>query len=653
MTLKLHSLFTHHMVLQRHLDAPVWGWARPGERVRVALAGQGHAAVADTAGKWMVRLHPLDAGGPFVLEVSGTDGTSVKVNDVLVGDVYVCSGQSNMEMAVASAANREAEVAAANFPGIRQFHVPCRLAAEPQADVEAAWEVCSRRTVATFSAAAYFFARELHQTQRVPIGLINTSWGGTLCEAWTSRAALRADPHLQALAERRRQAEKADPAVKAAYLRELVVWETANYYADPGVAEHARGWSAAELDTHDWKSMELPTDIGAAGLIMNGAIWFRRALTVPAAWAGRDLTISLGAIDDYDDTYFNGVRVGGMNVSTRDSWAQPRSYTVPGKLVKVGHNTIAVRVFDKINDGGLRGPAAQMQLVPAPTNGTPADEEALALTGAWLYKIELRLERKMNLPPGPVMPPMLDDQNCPAVLFDGMLHPLIPYGIRGAIWYQGESNADRAEQYRKLFPAMIRNWRADWKQGDFPFLFVELARWQAPQPEPAESVWAELREAQAEALKLLGVGRATIIDTGDTFDIHPKDKQTVGHRLALAARAIVYGEPIEAAGPTFAAMTPEAGALRLRFTHTGGGLAAAGGGTLRGFAIAGADRKFVWAQAVIQGDTVVVRSAQVPQPVAVRYAWADNPDCNLANGAGIPASPFRTDEWPGITAGRA
>jgi len=264
----------------------------------------------------------------------------------------------------------------------------------------------------------------------------------------------------------------------------------------------------------------------------------------------------------------------------------------------------------------------------------------------------LRLVRKMNLPPGPVQPPTLASMNCPAALYHGMIAPLLPYGIRGAIWYQGESNAERAEQYGKLFPAMIRNWRADWGQGEFPFFFVELARWRARQADPAESDWAELREAQALALALPAVGRATIIDTGDEFDIHPKDKQTPGHRLALAARALIYREQIEAAGPTFASMRPEAKAIRVKFTHTGGGLKAADGGKLRGFAIAGADRKFGWAQATIDGDTVVVRSAQVPHPVAVRYAWADNPDCNLANGAGIPASPFRTDNWPGVTAGR-
>jgi len=487
---RLARIFSDHAVLQRGKPVPVWGTAEPGEKVTVEFRGQKISTVAGDTGEWRVTLKPMPAGGPFQMTVRGNN--TVVLNDVLVGEVWVASGQSNMEWPVALSNNAEQEIAQANNPQIRLFVVPKAVADRPLKDLSGgAWQPCTSETVRNFSAVGYFFARELQRALKVPVGVIETAWGGTPAESWTSKPTLMAHPSLRYLLENWQRAEVDYPQALENYQKQLAEWERAA--------------------------------------------------------------------------------------------AQARA---EGK--------------------------------PEPKKPDPPQEPR---TNPWK----------------------------PSGLFNAMIAPIVPYAIQGAIWYQGESNAGRAYEYRTLFPAMIQDWREAWAQGDFPFLFVQLANFMAAKPEPGESAWAELREAQLMTLSLPKTGMAVAIDIGDANDIHPRNKQDVGKRLALNALAIAYGKKVVYSGPIYERMKREGNAIRLYFKHVDGGLTTLNGEPLKGFAIAGADRKFVCAEARIDGNTVVVSSPQVPEPVAVRYAWADNPVCNLYNRAGLPASPFRTDDWPGVT----
>ena len=500
----LHAIFRDDMVLQREMSVPVWGTADAGEVVTVKLQGQRVAAAASAKGEWRVKLAPMKAGGPHELTVTGKN--TIKIVNVLVGDVWVCGGQSNMAMSVRASMNSKEEVAAADYPEIRLFRVVNTKADEPQKDLRGRWLVCGPRTVSGFTAVGYFFGRKLHKDLGVPIGLIHSNWGGTPAEAWTGIKALESDPAFTPLLERWQKIIENYPAAKAKYDNMLAEWRKA--------AETAR----AE---------------------------------------------------------------------------------------------------------GRRPP------------------------------------RRPRRPRGP------DSPSRPAALYNAMIHPLIPFAIKGAIWYQGEANAGRAEEYRKLLPAMIGNWRTAWGQGDFPFLIVQLANFMTVSSQPTDTGWARLREAQCLTARALpNCGLAAIIDTGEARDIHPKNKQDVGKRLALVALAKVYGKRIVYSGPEYESMRVEGARVRLKFKHTGSGLAVRtsempnypnmikqgyrftlGDAPVKGFAIAGDDRKFVWAQAKIDGETVLVWSDKVAKPVAVRYAWANNPVCNLYNREGLPAAPFRTDDW--------
>jgi len=644
--LRLPSIIGDNMVLQQGMRAPVWGWDAPGQRVTVAIAGQKATAKTGADGRWKVRLRPMKAVGPHEMTVTGSSTRTLR--NILVGEVWVCSGQSNMQMAVRDIANGPAEVQAANYPRIRLFTVACLTAPTRQDDLiqPATWQECSPQSVELFAAAAYFFGRDLQKALQVPVGLINTSWGGTVCETWMSREALEADAEFRHLRDHVLPPEEFAKA-KPAFDEALRKWESLAYFKDPGNKGFGMGWAAPDCSMSHW------IDIGTPGLWRNmsdetceGAVWYRRDIKVPKVWEGKDLLLSLGAIDDFDTTYFNGTQVGAIGMETPNWWMTPRRYTVPGTLAKAGRATIAVRVFDHFMGGGLMGPAPEMCVVAV---GRP-ESEAIRLNGTWKFKVEYPIDPATR-PPRPNEPMGPDNPNCPTTLYNSMIHPLIPFGIRGALWYQGESNADRAYQYRRLFPALIRDWRRRWGKGAFPFLFVQLANWGGQQAKPGESDWAELREAQTMALRVPNTGMALAIDIGDAEDMHPRNKQDVGRRLALAARALVYRQKLVYSGPMYAGMTVKGSQARLRFKHVGGGLVARGG-KLRGFAIAAKDRKFVWAQARVEEGTVVVWSDEVPKPVAVRYGWADNPDANLYNKESLPAVPFRTDKWPGLTAGK-
>ncbi len=632
----LHPLFSDHMVLQRGVKVPVWGWAAPGTKVIVRFAGQTKTAVAQGDGKWMVHLNALRVSTePRTLSVSSTDNQTSTVQDVLVGDVWLCSGQSNMEMGI-GACNATNDIAQANFPNIRLLTVPRLIATSPTQTLECHWLPCSPETItqgqwAGFSAAGYFFGRELYRQLNIPIGLIHSSWGGTLAEAWTSAEGLQP---LGDFDQKLQQVASAAKGETVDYDAEYEKWCRKN---DPGTMD---GWAKVDLDTAAWKTVTMPKPFEQAGLPdFDGIVWFRHKFELPAGWSGQTLKLGLGPVDDIDTTFINGTKIGQMN-----RYDLNRVYSVPAEVLKPGENVLSVRVLDTGGVGGFTGTAEQMFIKPAAAR----DTTPVSLAGDWQMRDSVPFS-KLPLPPSA---PDANNPNIVTVLYNGMIAPLLPFAIKGVIWYQGESNADRAYQYRRLLPAMIGDWRKHFGVGDFPFYIVQLAAWQATQPAPRDNEWAELREAQAMTAKdTPHCGLALAIDIGDANDIHPKNKAEVGRRLALCALAQTYGKKVEFSGPWYKSMKPQGNSIRLSFTHVDGGLVAKGG-ELKGFAVAGEDHKFVWAKAEIEGKQVIVSAPSITKPVAVRYAWDIDPVCNLYNQDGLPAVPFRTDDWPGITANR-
>ena len=624
----LHGLFTDHVVLQRNARFPVWGQASPGTRVTVRFRGQSQDATASSDGRWQVELGPFSAGGPFTMEVDGPQ--RVVLQDVLVGDVWICSGQSNMEQGVLMARDPQREVAAAEHPTLRLFTVPKAHATTPQPDVQGRWVSCTPAAIAKsgtwggFSAVAYFFGRDLQRDLKVPIGLIQTSWGGTPAEAWVAARDLRGKPQLKVANEMLDLLVAADP--DALHRKRMESWWQKN---DPG-SSTMPGWASPSLDQSAWKVMRLPGIWEEAGLPdFDGVVWFRRVVDVPADWAGRDLVVSLGPIDDVDTTFFNGVAIGGLG-----EWDAKRQYPVPGRLVRSGPNVVAVRVLDVGGAGGLWGKPHELALRRADGAGG-----VISLAGDWMYRPSVTLAQ---------VQPVASRAGGPytaSVLYNAMVAPLLPFAVKGVIWYQGESNASRYRDYRTVMETLVGCWRAGFCNPGMPFLVVQLANFGPLRAEPAPSGWAGLREAQQQlAQRVPGVGLVTAVDIGESADIHPKNKQDVGARLALAARGLVYGENVSWRCPAFRAMRVEGDRVAVTFDSTGGGLEARGG-KVHGFAVAGADHRFAWADAVIDGDSVVLSSPAVAQPVAVRYAWADSPDCSLYGRQGLPVLPFRTDRW--------
>ena len=614
----VHQLFNDHMVFPRDIEAPVWGWCEPGKEVTVAMGNKSAKAVAGADGRWQVKIGPFGAGGPHELKITGPKEQNIK--DVLVGDVWICSGQSNMEWSVSSSNNPQDEIAKANHPKIRLFYVPKRISTEPQSLVSADWKVCSPESVPGFSAVGYFFGRLPHEQTGIPIGLINSNWGGTVAEAWTSAGALKTmDDFKGAVEDFERMAKNGQDDFEQI----IAEWWKKN---DPG-SVGGLGFADPNVDVNGWKTMNLPGLWEGQGLTdFDGIVWFRRDFELPENWTDKDVKLHLGPIDDRDTTWVNGSKVGEMN-----DWNNDRVYKVPKKLLKAGRNTIAIRVLDTGGGGGFHGRPEQLKLER--DSGDP-----VALTGEWRWNA--------TKPLGEVAQPPSRLDNNPngiTVLSNGMISCLEPFAIKGAIWYQGESNAGRAAQYRRLLPTMIKDWRQRFGVGDFPFYIVQLANFMDTTTDPVQSGWAELREAQLwTAMNVPNCGIAVITDIGDAKDIHPRNKQDVGKRLALEALAKTYGKQIVHQGPLYKEMKVEGNAVRLVFDHVGGGLEQRGD-KLAGFAIAGADGKFVHGEARIDGANVIVTGGAIDQPTAVRYGWANNPPATLFNKDGLPASPFRTD----------
>ncbi len=626
---RLPAVFGDHMVLQRDAPLALWGWASPRGVVAVSIDGRAVETRARADSTWQVVIPPMPAGGPHTLTVTGAD--TLTLSDVLVGEVWIASGQSNMEWPLARTRDSVAEANAADYPNIRIFRVPHGVSYRAETDIEAeGWSAISPETILPFSAVAYFFGRALQDELDVPIGLIQTTWGGTPAEAWTSAAGLRTIPDFSdRLAAVEAYAARGEQPRSPAEMQS--VWAETLSARDMGRQQGNVQWMDPELDTGEWGSHAVPAQWGEGGLAdYDGVVWFRTTIDLPRGWSDSDLVLSLAAVDDADSTWVNGTPVGGTS-----GWQTPRRYPVPAAVWHEGSNTLAVRIIDAQGPGGIHGDPDSVYVARG--------NRRFPIAGAWQYKV--------GVEPADVPAPPTPPQHQVTTLFNAMIAPLVPVTMRGAIWYQGESNASRAFQYRTLFPAMIEDWRRQWQGGDFPFLFVQLANFMSVQRNPVEpETWPELREAQSLALSLPNTAQAVTIDIGEADDIHPRNKQDVGLRLALAALNTVYGQDVVSSGPAFRDMTVEGNRIRLHLDNVGGGLVAAGG-ELRGFAIAGADREFVWGDAVIDGESIVVSTPDIASPVAVRYGWANNPVISLFNREGLPASPFRTDDWPGATEG--
>ncbi|GAB4026477.1 sialate O-acetylesterase [Spirosoma koreense] len=619
---RLPNVFGMHMVLQRRKLVPVWGWADANEKVTITLNGQTRTVKAAKDGKWRLNLDPMEAGGPYRLLVKGKSN-AVTFDDVLVGEVWICSGQSNMEWPLSAAANGKEEIKTANYPKLRQLLVKKDISLTPKDNLEGTWSVCSPETAPAFTAVGYFFAKQLQQELNVPIGLINTSWGGTHSETWTSREAMNRNDELRPVAGKlpasyeeviRSGKERID-----ALLRE-------QQGGLPATAEE-QTWASAGANDSQWRSMNMPGDWEWSGLpTFDGSVWFRKDITLPENSKLSKAVLHIGSVDDRDSTFVNGQLIG----SRKGGGA--REYAVPEGLLKPGRNVIAIRVTDTGGSGGLMGRPDQLHLT--------TDNIDIPLSGAWKYRVASVFASSYK--PGP--------NTYGTQLFNAMLNPLIPYAIQGAIWYQGESNAGRAYQYRKTFPLMIEDWRQHWGY-DFPFLFVQLASFNAANGDSRHgSTWAELREAQTMTLQLPNTGMAVTSDIGERSDIHPKNKEDVGKRLAAEAMRVAYQKKGVSTGPQFDKLTVDGSRAVLTFRNGNGLWAKDKYGYLRGFELAGDDQKFYYAKADIQGNTVVVHADSVAKPVAVRYGWADdNGDANLYNQEQFPAVPFRTDTWKGIT----
>ncbi len=654
----LPSLFSDHMVLQRSAKVPIWGWAAVDEKVNVHLAGQSAAAVADKTGRWEVAFDLAKTEkGPHTLEVQGAN--CVVVRDILIGEVWLCSGQSNMGLLLKGSVNDVAEIAASVNDQLREFHVDKKPSLQPESRVGGAWRAAGPSTSGSFSAVAYYFGKALQQVLGEPVGLIHVSYGGTPIETWMSSEALDKDPALGASARKHLDELARYPSEKQRFVAQFRDW-TQRYERTDRPHLDPKLFAAPDISTSGWREVTLPGTVPET--TTGGVVWLRKEIEISSAWAGKSWSLYAGIPQQLEEVYWNGQKIGEMTLEKWRGRDMPRSYDIPAALVREGKNVVALRVYAPYGLISILGSANELRL-----------STIRPLAGPWFAKMEYALppvpaEADASRPVAPAV--VSEPQGVATTLYNGSIHPLIPYALRGFVWYQGESNTPRAWQYRTALPLLIQDWREKWGGAQLPFFYCQIANVQEKLTRPGDSASAELRESQHQTLAVPGTAEIVLIDQGEV-DVHFRDKKETGNRIARAALALTYGKGGSYSGPVFTRMEKESGTLRLHFNHADGGLVARPvperyivrsrtgdtkplilprpGSALQGFAICGEDRKWVWADARIDGDSVMVSSPDVPAPIAARYGWTENPTCNLYNGAGLPASPFRTDDFPAIT----
>jgi len=648
--LELPSIFSDHMVLQQQQPIQVWGKDTPGNTIDVTFKDQTHSTTVNDLGEWRLALDPEIASfDPAVLQVTNGDD-QVFFEDVLVGEVWLCSGQSNMSWSVSQSKDADIEIPLAENPFIRLYTVKRNTSDTPQFTSDTEWVLCEPDTAKDFSAVALYFGKDIQEFLKVPVGLVHSSWGGTPAIAWTRASAFPNHPLLvEKAAEWEGYVDTYDEKV-AAWEEDLKVWlEEKNlslYVQDPGISEDAKTWHLPALNDFTWEKISLPAQIEVEIDEMDGAVWFRRRIELPETMRGQELTLALGPIADYDKTWVNGVLVGETNEETEQPHTVDRRYTIPANLTRSGELSIAIRVFDRVSTGGFIGEAKSMLLI--------GGSSAVRLAGpGWVYNVERKLESSIGewqltqFPDAPKRPPEPDSPHRPASLANGMLTPVAPYSMRGAIWYQGETDANWVpEQYGERLNVMIEDWREWWGNDEFYFAVVQLANFMKPKDEPSDDAWPKIREEQRTLVRdLPHSGLVVTIDLGESNDIHPPNKQEVGRRLARRVLQDEYGVLELGGGPELVKVNFLKDRIVLTYDQIGDGLHVIDGYELGGFTVAGEDDVYVNADARLDGNSkVVVTSDTVANMKKIRYAWQSNPvDANLGNKARLPASPFHVE----------
>ena len=637
--LEVSSLFSDHMVLQQKQEVNIWGKNTPGQEVLLSASwGENASGITDENGNWKISVKTPNAGGPFTIKAE-TKKQSISIEDVLIGEVWIASGQSNMDLPLKgwlpedTVCNSKQEIASAHFPEIRFFKVPFNIATTPQDSVDGKWERTSPETAGDFSATAYFYAKKLYQELHVPIGIIQSSIGGTPAEAWTSKGSLNKMGDF-------------DDQIDGLEKLQTKITDWNNRWTVNKVPRSDEEWNiiqwddqnaaGSDFDDSGWETMQLPGRFDRISTgEFDGAIWLRTQFEMKDVTT--DYVLRIGSIDDMDETFVNGQRVGG--IMKNGNATTPREMKVPANILREGVNTVAIRAIDTGGPGFINGPIT--------LSGNDGDD--ISLDGEW--KSKLLAENisgkffKYGLNPDISARPDVSvlNSNSPTVLFNAMIHPLVSYSVKGVIWYQGESNVGRADQYKKLFPLMIEDWREQWNE-ELPFYFVQIAPY-LYQASNQKGQSPKLRDAQRYALELPKTGMAVTLDIGKLSTAHPAHKKEVGDRLARYALANEYGRELVTSGPLYAGNRTSGNKLFVEFDpkSIGGGLIAGETG-LTGFEIAGSDKKFVSANAKIVGDEILLSSRLVPNPVYVRYAWSDGAAASLFNNEGLPLGTFTSEE---------
>jgi sialate O-acetylesterase len=622
-------IFSDYAVLQREKPNKIWGTGEYGSIVKVVFDGQVYQAKIDKFGNWCVETASLKAGGPYDLRLI-CDKDTLSFYDILVGDVWLCSGQSNMEFSVGNFSWKEEELQTATNCNIRFYTVPNTIDVIPNDKVPASsWKTAMGNDLLSLSATAYFFAKNIQPEINVPVGLIASDWSGTAAEPWMSKESLSGFLQFkEVLSELNSNTQSKEEIEQAFEQYRKNGWDSLYYLTGTGVEEK---WYLPETDFSDWTPIKFPNYWEDAHVELDnfdGAVWFMTSFDLPSDFSGNSFHIFLDYVKDYNIAWVNGHKIG--ETYGNKSWSD---YYAPAACLKPKGNILVVRVFNVEGKGGF--------------NYHPLWESDI-LAGHWVCKADYAIDHNTFPKPKIVN---VNPFSYPTVIYNAMIHPLRNYALTGFIWYQGESNAGRGYEYRTIFPALIQGWRHTFNQGDLPFYFVQLANFETPPEQPVASDWAELRESQMCALKLPATGMAVAIDIGEANDIHPKNKQEVGRRLALQALSKAYGKTIEAEAPCITNVVFKDNKALIAVQSPSPLQKSAGTKLVNGFALAGIDSVFYWADQVeLEGDKIIVGSSKVVSPVAVRYAWAKNPGLlHLYSVKGLPLLPFRSDDWPGIT----